>query len=288
METDRNTPPILVIGMHRSGTTVVSEVMEKMGCFMGWRKPHHHEPAFINSLNDWILRQSGASWDNPLAIRFLLEDPEIRQLVARYVQLQLRSPRAASYWGAHYFQYFALGAHPKAWGWKDPRNTFTLPIWLDLYPDARVVHVVRHGIDVAQSLVVRHEEIFREKKAIFERYRLIYMLRAKSTGFTDTLPASTLTGAFALWEQYVDQARDYARRLGSRALEIRYEQFLATPMEELSRLSEFCKLETSGAKLEALKATLRPTRGLAYRSSAALRAAAPGFRASLEARGYSV
>ncbi len=32
----------------------------------------------------------------------------------------------------------------KAWGWKDPRNTFTLPMWLSIFPKARVLHVLRN------------------------------------------------------------------------------------------------------------------------------------------------
>ncbi|MBW1793701.1 MAG: sulfotransferase [Deltaproteobacteria bacterium] len=41
---------------------------------------------------------------------------------------------------------------PPFWGWKDPRTTLTLPLWLKLFPKARIIHVIRNGIDSALSL----------------------------------------------------------------------------------------------------------------------------------------
>ena len=41
------------------------------------------------------------------------------------------------------------------WGWKDPRNTFTLPFWLDLMPDLKIVVCLRHPLEVHRSLQVR-------------------------------------------------------------------------------------------------------------------------------------
>jgi hypothetical protein len=51
-----------------------------------------------------------------------------------------------------------------AWGWKDPRNSITLPVWLKLFPDARVIHIVRNGVDVAESLYRRQQRGFQEAK----------------------------------------------------------------------------------------------------------------------------
>ncbi|MEM6529500.1 MAG: hypothetical protein AAF653_14480, partial [Chloroflexota bacterium] len=40
----------------------------------------------------------------------------------------------------------------ETWGWKDPRNTLTLAFWLDLFPDANLLLVVRNPMEVARSL----------------------------------------------------------------------------------------------------------------------------------------
>jgi len=38
------------------------------------------------------------------------------------------------------------------WGWKDPRNSLTLPFWKLLIPDLKVVICLRNPLEVAQSL----------------------------------------------------------------------------------------------------------------------------------------
>lgn len=39
------------------------------------------------------------------------------------------------------------------WGWKDPRNSATLPFWLHLFPDLKIVVCLRHPKEVALSLL---------------------------------------------------------------------------------------------------------------------------------------
>jgi GT2 family glycosyltransferase len=42
------------------------------------------------------------------------------------------------------------------WGWKDPRNSLTLPFWLDIVPGLKVVICVRNPLEVALSLNKRN------------------------------------------------------------------------------------------------------------------------------------
>ena len=73
--------------------------------------------------------------------------------------------------------------HNRPWGWKDPRNTFTLDRWMDLFPKARIVHVIRNGMDVALSLNMRN----------------------KVEGEVQAEQLTDLKFCFQLWEQYVLQ-----------------------------------------------------------------------------------
>jgi len=41
------------------------------------------------------------------------------------------------------------------WGWKDPRNSLTMPFWRRLVPDLKVVICVRNPLEVARSILVR-------------------------------------------------------------------------------------------------------------------------------------
>ena len=45
------------------------------------------------------------------------------------------------------------------WGWKDPRNTFTASIWKEVFPDLKEVYIIRHPIDIAESLFKRQRKV---------------------------------------------------------------------------------------------------------------------------------
>jgi hypothetical protein len=42
------------------------------------------------------------------------------------------------------------------WGWKDPRNCLTLPLWRKLLPETKVLICVRNPLAVAESLRLRN------------------------------------------------------------------------------------------------------------------------------------
>src|SRR6187200_1282378 len=42
------------------------------------------------------------------------------------------------------------------WGWKDPRNSLTLPFWEDLLPDLKTLVIVRNPLEVAYSMRKRN------------------------------------------------------------------------------------------------------------------------------------
>jgi hypothetical protein len=90
-------------------------------------------------LNDAILKERGGSWDHPpldvagsvaagLSLRL---HKQARMLIARFE-----------------------GREP--WGWKDPRNCLTLPLWRNLLPEMKVLVCVRNPLAVAESLWLRN------------------------------------------------------------------------------------------------------------------------------------
>ena len=42
------------------------------------------------------------------------------------------------------------------WGWKDPRNSLTLPFWQDLVPGLKTLIMVRNPLEVAYSMRERN------------------------------------------------------------------------------------------------------------------------------------
>lgn len=281
--------PVIIIGMHRSGTSMVARLLEELGLFVGERKMADHEPYFFLGLNDWMLRQSGGAWDQPEPIRHLLGNDEVRALSRDYIRSLMETPRVISFLGwRNYRRYRTPWNLDFPWGWKDPRNTYTLPLWLDLFPNAKVIHIYRHGVDVASSLKVRTDRALGRAKVSHERRRKfrLYGLQPKRGGFTGSLRCASLEGGFGLWENYLTEARKHVLNLGERAMELRYEYFLSEPYESLAQLARFCELPVDSAKITEVAGHVRKGRSYAYLENPELRAFAKERPERLKAWGY--
>ncbi len=282
--------PIIIIGMHRSGTSMLTRMLEKLQLFIGWKKDPHYESMLFKFLNGWILVQCGGNWDNPDAIRYLLDNSNYRALVMDYIYQVLQTRHAINYLGTRNFlKYRGFQNLPFAWGWKDPRNTFTLPLWLDLFPQAKIIHVYRHGVDVADSLKRRYQmELSAEKQSHENNKRAnAYWIQGKRRkGFTDTLRCATLEGGFSLWESYIDQAHKYVLEYNDRAIEVKYEDFLQEPAQELQKLANFCNLTVADDDLYATASLANPDRAYAYRNNPVLTEFAITVRNSLACWDY--
>ena len=283
----RGPRPVLLIGMHRSGTSMLTRMLSELGLFIGQRLDENSESTFFQGLNDWILRASGGSWERPQAIRELLAEQELRDLTREYLAHMLDSPRALSYLGPRrYLRHRSAHRLSDPWGFKDPRTTFTLPLWLELFPEARVVHVRRHGVAVAQSLLVRQRRSLTAARAQHERRRHAYWLRPKRGGFAHTVRALTLDGGFALWDEYMQEAERQLALLGEQALDLRYEDLLADPRAELTRAAQHCRLQAPPDALERIAAGVRTSRARAWSEDPKLVRFAARGEASLAAHGY--
>lgn len=280
--------PIIIIGMHRSGTSMIARMLEALGLFLGWRKEDNHEALTFLRKNEWIMRQSGAAWDNPKPIEYLLANRDMRRLNEKYLQLSLGSYRSLSFLGPRMFaRYRSLARLDTPWGWKDPRSTFTLPIWRQVFPRAKIIHVCRHGVDVAHSLQVRHHKMLVDGAERFRRRKLLHSFIGKRSGFTTGARCSTLHGGFTLWKEYIREAQKHVATLGDRSTEVRYETFLAEPERFLALLTNFCGLNPSERDLREVAAWADSGRAYAFRSKPELREFAGCVQDNLEQSGYS-
>ena len=140
---------VCILGMHRSGTSLVTRMLNLIGVYLG---PEHLllEANFANptgyweldgfvSINDEILARFGGSWDEPPLLSPGWEtDPVIDDLKERARRLIQDT-----------------FAKAKIWGWKDPRSCITLPFWQQLLPDMRYIISLRSPLDVSRSLEQR-------------------------------------------------------------------------------------------------------------------------------------
>lgn len=139
-KTKADSSPVIVLGMHRSGTSCLSGCLQEAGLYLGQvneaapaNAKGNRENRAIMELHEDLLAGNGASWDAPRAgLRWTNEQAARRRaLIAEYPAGRI-------------------------WGFKDPRTLLALEGWLQDLPAARLAGSFRHPAAVARSLAVRN------------------------------------------------------------------------------------------------------------------------------------
>lgn len=128
-----------------------------------------------------------------------------------------------------------------AYGDKTPGYAFHLPLVQELFPEARLIHLVRDGRDVAVS-------------AYFHMKRVLSSSQAPSTP-PPLAPIEQLAGPLLRkWHDYCRPCLDYAERSGSLpTLLVRYEDLLAEPVPVLQRILRFLLAGEAEPGLDAIE-----------------------------------
>src|SRR3954454_9185529 len=245
-------PPVILLGMHRSGTSLIARLLDDLGLFQGAELQDDHESVYFMEVNDLLLKRVGAAGDNPSPVRGFLENADALRLTAACVRADLESKRLAGYLGLkRYLKCKSLRKLDAPWGWKDPRTVFTLPLWLRLFPEARLVYIVRNGVDVASRLRVREQrELARRLEELPAKARqLTSHSMLERAGFKGSARCLTLPGGFGLWEEYVAEAERALASVPNERVAVNYERFLADPThaeQGLAALARFCGLLAGG------------------------------------------
>jgi hypothetical protein len=158
-------PWLLVVGMHRSGTSAVTGALGQLGFGVpvlhdrfdaSEDNPDHWESRAIGLHDDWLLRRLGGTWDGPAH-----PDPGWES------DPDLADPEQGDPAVAASFAFPDSG--PVAW--KDPRVCLLLPHWLAHLPEpVAAVFVWRSPLSVARSLRARDNMALADGVALWERY----------------------------------------------------------------------------------------------------------------------
>jgi hypothetical protein len=179
---------VVVIGMHRSGTSAVTNALRLLGLNLGKTSDlvpplqgnpgGNWEHSRLIRLNESILESYGGSWHTPPT----LPEDWFRSVEARAMIPALRSEFRDIY-------------PPRGWLWKDPRSSLTLPLWLAVWDSAPVVVMVyRHPVAVGRSLKARNGFTVSRSLTLWEHYnrcalnntrRLPTLLRNYDDAFAD-------------------------------------------------------------------------------------------------------
>ncbi len=212
--------PVAIAGMHRSGTSMVTRLLNLCGLYLGEeedvvfsRKDNPEgfwENAKFCNTNDEILASFGGGWDIPPVLEPGWENSAHLAALNRHASEVIEE----------------ISQEP-VWGWKDPRNSLTLPFWRRLIPDLKIVICLRNPVDVHRSLSHRG-----------------YASRFFS---------------YNLWLTYYQQL--IASTKPEECIITHYDSFFCDPRAELRRLADFLELDVSEERIQtASQATLTDLR----------------------------
>lgn len=242
--------PIIVLGMHRSGTTMLGELLGELGVFLGDECEVHGESKFIMACNEDVLRVSHSAWDDTRNLSYLYEYPS---RVAKFVE-KLKNSVAnklfiQSYVGVTNAKAYFQCSSP--WGWKEPRTTVLWPLWKGVFPQAKFIFLYRNGIDVAESLR-------RREPAQIDLVNKSY----------PSLRCMKLSRAFKVWEEYNEQYFDLKKQNPEvEILEICYEHLLENPRDNLRKIAQFLSLEVGADLIDKVSGDINSSRAYSFSSN---------------------
>lgn len=150
---------LIVAGFHRSGTSLVCQLLHRAGLFLGYEmmgaafsNPHgHFEDIEIYNLHEQILADNGHTW--------MVSEPFVPIITE-------------SHWRKMEQIIQRRDAEHSLWGFKDPRVCLFMMIWKHLLPKAKVLLIYRHYSDTTYSLGRRQStELFSNPTGPTRMYR---------------------------------------------------------------------------------------------------------------------
>jgi hypothetical protein len=219
--------PVILLGMHRSGTSLTTRLLKDVGIFMGSKLSKNAESPYFQNVNREIFARAKATWSkiDPVVVSMNAKDYIEREAQWLHNALFDKSGIKAHFDVPSWNE--ISQSHAFRWGWKDPRTTITFPIWLRIFPDAKFVHVIRNGIDVAISLNRRHMT----RSKWWHRFSFYHDYNPEIADFQY---------CFKLWESYVTYINKRRYLIPEcNYLELRYEDLLTAPDIQFANLLGF-------------------------------------------------
>ena len=223
--TQRRRMNIIILGMHRAGTSLLAHLVARWGGAAGaagqllagdeWNPRGYWEHLPLTGFNDTLLESVDSAWNAPPAdparVKALAAEPRFRER-ARELIAGMENSCAAG----------------QPWFWKDPRLTALIPFWEEFWHDPVFVVPVRDPLAVAASL-----------------------------GDRDDLP---LSAALLLWQVSMLGVAAHVEK-SRRRIYISYEEMLRSPAAGCERLFAFLDEQCGDGRSGRNDRDLRPNTG---------------------------
>lgn len=210
----RGHKPIFIVGMNGSGTTMLSDCLNNHPQIYIHKIesriiPYYYhkldqfgdlnnESSFSKLLNEFSNNSAFWICNNHQAVEIPFNFREIKdKSLSKVIDIT--------------FSYFASRENKAIWGDHSPKYALFIPGIIEMFPDAKIIHIVRDGRDCAQSFRRRFK---------YNIYRTVYN-----------------------WKKLVQQARKDGSAAGpDRYLEIKYEDLTESPETHMQHICSFLEV----------------------------------------------
>ena len=280
-----NNSPVIISGMHRSGTSMATNILHKLGLTIGEKLDSNHESIFFQRINIWMMSLLASSWDSPKSFNRI--DLEVKNNIIIQLNELLDSRTNSLYFGwSSIIKKGSFSEISRPWGWKDPRNTFTSSIWKEVFPDLKTIYIIRHPIDTAESLFQRQKiekskDIKRDKKYLD---LVKSLLSITHTSYNSSMLLDSYEDCFNLIELYYNQILD---NRDDESLIIKFEDIISNPEIQIRNMLNYCNLSFKQEDMKNAIKDINPSRSYSYRNNSDLLEFENTFRGLIEKMGYS-
>ncbi|MDB9528192.1 sulfotransferase [Oscillatoria sp. CS-180] len=220
--------PFFIVGCPRSGTTLLQVLLDS--------HPHVCIPpeSFIFTRFSDIFQTYGDLQDSKnlkMLIEDLLTDERIKEWKIQASPSEvLNSVPESSVQGAitALFETYARQEKKSFWGDKTPQHTFNLDEIKKVFPEAKIIHLVRDGRDVAESL----NRVYLGPKSIYKIAKY--------------------------WNAYISAFREFKKNHCEKDfIEIQYEDLTIDPNTQVQRIFSFLNIDATEINFQQAKNTDR-------------------------------
>tara|TARA_Y100001970_G_scaffold124890_1_gene154636 strand:+ start:27101 stop:27940 length:840 start_codon:yes stop_codon:yes gene_type:complete len=263
-----NIAPIIITGMHRSGTSLLSNILMKQGVFMGSKLDSNNESIFFQRINKWILSCIGSSWDNPQTLKDL-DNEDINVIINRLGKaLNSRFSKSLFLGKKDLIYNKSLNEIDIVWGWKDPVNTFTLFIWKQIFPNSKIININRHPLDVSTSLINRESNLkSKDKESLFPEFlsSLLPVLSINKGDVLSSFNIKNINDGLKLYKKYFDEIESNKNLYD--VLDIKYEYLIMDSNKVLNEIFDYLDMNISDDEYQDIERILDKSRVYAFKNN---------------------
>jgi len=260
--------PIIITGMHRSGTSLLSKILMKQGVFMGSKLDPNNESIFFQRINKWILSCIGSSWDNPRTLKDL-ENEDVNLITNRLNKVLNSRFSKSLFLGKKDLLYNqSLNEIDTVWGWKDPVNTFTLFIWKQIFSNSKIININRYPLDVSASLINREYNLkIKDKESLFPEFlsSLLPVLSINKGDVLSSFNIKNINDGLRLYKKYSDEI-DSNKKLFN-LLDIKYEDLIMDSNKVLNEIFDYLEMNISYDEYQNIERILDKSRVYAFKNN---------------------